>query len=167
MRIAIIVFLFSIPAGLFAQPCYGDYSCTGKKRTKFHLPKEKIVAGLRTDGVYMTKEEYSGNASGYSFFRFFDDGSAFRSCGYCSAIPDSLYDRFIYGNAARYIIRNDTVVLEYFSAYQRYHYDYYLLKNGELISIGYGMRKLFKHITANKGDTLLFYRMKLTARPDW
>lgn len=150
-----------------AQPCYGDYSCSGKKRINFYLEQVTSNSSLKFDGVYTSLDSCCNTNKGFNYIRFFQTGDAFVSCGYCSPKDTSQFDNLEYGYPARYATFNDTLVLEYFSAYLRYHYDYYLLKGEEIMYFGWSKRNLFKNIFTMPAEYKKFRPAKLSNSPSW
>jgi hypothetical protein len=166
----LFVLLLCLSAQTVAQPCYGDYSCFGKKRTKFHLRAATgTPAQLRMNGVYLLTKSSTDTSKQTWFIRFSNNNSAFISCEYCSIRDSTDYNNHSYGRAARYMFKNDTLVLESFSAYLRYHYDYYILREGAIEWVGYSVKKKpFSHIfSVATGYMFSFKEIALTGTSNW
>jgi hypothetical protein len=169
----LILIIFAIKMN--AQECE---SCNKRTKYKFILLKTKGVnidtTLVKTNGVYLNKY-YRINLDKteqdiYSFYRFFDNGKIYMSCGYCSLPSEKEFNDLNYGFYGEYRVENNQIIVEYYGSYVGYYLSYYKTENNKIIETNTSKRKLSGKVKLNNSYTNIeyeFYKCKLNTNSFW
>lgn len=162
----IILLLFiSLTVHTYAQQIE---NCDFQKKVKFQLIKQKGLQidtlVIKTNGVYIHQDTIIDlnrkKRVRYSFYRFFDDGKVFMSCGYFNFPTQSDLNNLQYGVSGEYIVTGNEVCIESYNSQIGYFYKY-LISNGQIIVDRYYSRRVKKPQRMEKVNKPKFYFVKL------
>lgn len=171
--LVLIIILFASKVN--AQECE---SCNKRTKFKFILLKTKGVnidtALVKTNGVYLSKY-FRNNLDKtqqdiYSFYRFFENGKVYMSCGYCSLPSEREFNELKYGFYGEYRIENNQIIIEYYGTYVGYHLSYYKIENNKIIQTNTSKRKLKGKVKLKNSYTnneYEFFKCKLNTNSFW
>ncbi|MEO8254786.1 MAG: hypothetical protein ABI554_10425 [Flavobacterium sp.] len=155
----------------------GCESCNKKIKHKFLLLKEKGISVdtslVKINGVYIS--EYSRinldktPQTLYYFYRFFENGKIYMSCGYCSFPNELELNNLKYGFYGEYRVENDKIVIESFAGYPGYFLKYFKIDGDKIFITNVSKRKFTGKIDleATPYDEYQFYKCNLSSESFW
>jgi hypothetical protein len=178
MKIRFLVLILILFASkMNAQECSG---CNKRTKFKFILLKTKGVkidtTIAKTNGVYLRKyfriNLDKTQQDIYHFYRFFENGKVYMSCGYCSLPSEKEFNELKYGSYGEYRIENNQIIIEYYGSYVGYYLSYWKTENNKLIETNTSKRKLKGKVKLNNSYIdneyeYKFYKCNLNTNSFW
>lgn len=131
-KLIVIVFTF-FSIGLCAQPCLDSWCYEYRKKMRFRTPKQ-FTDGIKSDlvkynGVYVeefTWKDSSGiDQTYFHFYRFFENGSVFKSCSYCTYPSNEELNSFSRGYKRYFTIVDGLIRIENYTGKAGYFYEFF------------------------------------------
>jgi len=176
IRFFVLILIFSF-SKMNAQQCSDCGKNPHLKFISLKIKGTKIdTAVAKTNGVYLRKffriNLDKTRQDIYHFYRFFENGKVYMSCGYCSFPNGSELNDLKYGSYGEYRIENNQIVIEGHGSYVGYYLSYWKTESDTLIETHTSKRKFDGKIKLKKAYTdneypYEFYKCKLTTNSFW
>lgn len=168
----LLIVLFS--TNIYSQQCQ---SCNKRVKFKFKLLKEKGLSvdtlKVKTTGVYISNTneiDIDGKQiTMYYFYRFFDNGKIYISCGYCSFPSQEKLNDLKYGSYGEYRIEGDEIIRETYAPYPGYYLSYYKIEGNKILLTHTSKRKFKGRVKLEYAPYVEynFYKCNLNSQPFW
>ncbi len=169
----LLIFIFIFFSKIIEAQEIENCNCTPKSYKLLKVNGIQIDTSLvKTNGVYIYKDIvvnlHNKKQTRYSFYRFFDNGKVYKSCGYYNFPNNKDLNNLHYGIYGEYKIIDNKILLESHSSYFGYTLELYNIYGLKIKRIKIAKRRKkpkFKKVINSLEFS--FHKSDLYSRPFW